>query len=191
MTNIPTFLRFSTAVALGTSLLLNATETLAQTTHQEELTMKESTHIPMTAKPGQESALASFLTEGAQLVAQTEPNTLHWYALKNAEGELGIFDFFTDAAGRDAHFAGQVAAALKAQSKALVSGGWDQGVVANVSNAQVLSHKLPGPKAPKATLATHIVLHAQCGQEAALESLLIGAASVIEQTGPTPCCGRH
>ena len=74
----------------------------------------------MTAKAGQDTQLGEFLKEGAKLVAKTEPNTLYWYALRKTDGSFGIIDFFPNSAGRDEHFAGQVAAALNANADDLV-----------------------------------------------------------------------
>ena len=78
--------------------------------------MKEATYIPFTAKSEQDKNLANFLT-------QTEPNTLYWYALKKTDGSFGIFDFFPNAAGREEHFVGQVAAALNENADILVAQG--------------------------------------------------------------------
>ncbi|MBJ7537306.1 putative quinol monooxygenase [Marinomonas transparens] len=146
--------------------------------------MKEATYIPFEAKSDEGKNLANFLTEGAKLVAQTEPNTLYWYALKKTDGSFGIFDFFPNEAGRAEHFAGQVAAALRAHSDSLVAKGWDKGVVANVTNSAVLSYKEPSKISENATQATYILLNAQAGKAQALEQLLTGAASIIEQTEP-------
>lgn len=105
--------------------------------------MKEASYIPFEAKSGQDKELTAFLKEGATLVAQTEPNTLYWYALKKNDGSFGIFDFFPNEAGRSEHFAGKVAAALNTNADTLVEHGWDKGVVANISNFSVLSYKEP------------------------------------------------
>lgn len=146
--------------------------------------MKEATYIPFEAKPGEDSNLTNFLTEGAKLVAQTEPNTLYWYALKQADGSFGIFDFFPNEASRGEHFAGKVAAALNANSDALVAKGWNKGVVANIINSAVLSYKEPSKDSKNAAYATYIVLNAQAGKEQDLEQLLTGAAQIVEQTEP-------
>lgn len=150
-----------------------------------EVVMKEATYIPFKANAGQEQALAEFLAGGARLVAQTEPETLYWYALRKHDGSFGIFDFFTNVQGRDAHFAGQVAAALNQNADTLVRDGWDTGIIANIANPSVVSFKVPEPAGPRASKATYIVLNAQAGQEAALQALLVGAASVVEQTEPS------
>ena len=175
-----------TGLYLTTSLfvLMNATVSHAQNVLQQESTMKEATYIPFEAQSGQDKNLANFLTEGAKLVTNTEPNTLYWYALKKTDGSFGIFDFFPNEAGRAEHFAGQVAAALNANADALVAQGWDKGVVANITNSTVLSYKEPGKNSASARQATYIVLNAQTGKEQALEQLLTGAAAIIEQTEP-------
>jgi len=150
--------------------------------------MKESTYIPLTANRGQEEHLANLLIGGAALVAQTEPNTLYWYALRSTDGSFGIFDFFPNEIGREEHFAGQVAAALYASADSLVADGWDEGVIANVTNGKVLSAKVPydvaksGAKRP--TQASYILLTAKAGQDQALQQLLTGAAQIIRQTEP-------
>lgn len=165
-------------------IFMNSAISQAKSVQTQESTMKESTFIPFQAKLGQGENLNNFLSEGAKLVAQTEPNTLYWYALKKSDGSVGIFDFFPNEAGRSEHFAGKVAAALKGNADTLVAGGWDEGVVANISNAKVLSYKEPSSGAVRATQATYIVLNAQAGKEQALEQLLTGAAPVIAQTEP-------
>jgi len=95
--------------------------------------------IAIKALPGKEETLANVLTGAAATIAATEPGTLLWYAIRIDHTRFAIFDVFADEAGKSAHFAGQVAAALKAGSPDLVQGGWDKGVVANVRNYTVLS----------------------------------------------------
>ncbi len=146
--------------------------------------MKEATYIPLTAKHEQVKNLTDFLSEGAALVTKTEPNTLYWHALKKTDGSFGIFDVFPNEAGRNEHFAGQVAAALSANAETLVDHGWDPGVVANITNSTVLSYKKPSESSASATQATYIVLNAQAGKEHALEELLTGAAPVIKENEP-------
>ncbi|MEM6931524.1 MAG: antibiotic biosynthesis monooxygenase family protein [Myxococcota bacterium] len=87
--------------------------------------------IPLRAAPGQADALHDLLVQGASLVAAQEPGTLHWFALQDDADpdRLAIVDFFADDAGREAHFAGNVAAALEAAAPTLVVGGWQQGVL--------------------------------------------------------------
>lgn len=164
-------------------ILMNASISRSEVPKQETI-MKEATYIPFEAKSGQDKELTAFLKEGATLVAQTEPNTLYWYALKKNDGSFGIFDFFPNEAGRSEHFAGKVAAALNTNADTLVAHGWDKGVVANISNFSILSYKEPDTDLENATSATYIVLKAQPGKEQELQQLLIGAASVVAQTEP-------
>lgn len=57
------------------------------------------------------------------------------------ETNFAIFDIFADNSGREAHFAGQVAGLLNEKASELISGGWDDGVVANVHNFEILATK--------------------------------------------------
>ena len=67
--------------------------------------------VTLEAKPGREDELATFLT-GALPLVQEEPETTAWFAIRLSPTQFGIFDAFPSDAGRDAHLAGQVAAAL-------------------------------------------------------------------------------
>jgi quinol monooxygenase YgiN len=73
------------------------------------------------AKPGKEAQVEAFL-KSAQPLAEAEPETVTWYAIKMGDGKFGIFDTFNDEAGREAHLNGQIAKALMANAKELLSG---------------------------------------------------------------------
>lgn len=176
-------------ISLATTALIQMSTFATHATHakniqKQESIMKQATYIPFKGKSGKDKNLTEFLTGGAKLVAQTEPKTLYWYALKKADGSFGIFDFFPNESGRAEHFAGKVAAALNANAEELVAKGWDKGVVANIINSTVLSYKEPSEYSENATQATYIVLNAQVGKEQALEQLLTGAAQIIKQSEP-------
>lgn len=100
-----------------------------------------ATYIKLTAAPNQGNALAELLTAAGPIVAETEPKTLYWVALRIDENNFAIFDIFADNAGREAHFTGQVANLLKDKSADLVKGGWNDGVVKNVNNYSILAIK--------------------------------------------------
>ncbi|HEU0239720.1 MAG TPA: antibiotic biosynthesis monooxygenase [Micromonosporaceae bacterium] len=72
------------------------------------------------AKPGKEAELAAFLTS-AQPLAEQEPDTVAWFAIKIDERTYGIFDVFDDEAGRQAHLDGPIAAALMANAEELLA----------------------------------------------------------------------
>ena len=98
-----------------------------------------ATYIALEAAPGQAEQLAELLSAAGPIVAETEPQTLFWVALRIDETNFAIFDAFADNSGREAHFAGQVAGLLNERAADLVEGGWDEGVVANVRNYEVLA----------------------------------------------------
>jgi len=146
------------------------------------VTITEATYAPLKAKEGQEKNLADFLVAGADLVAKTEPKTLVWAGLKNKDGMM-IFDAFEDGTGREAHFAGQVAAALKEKSSSLVKGGWDNGVLADVRNPKVLSAKTSN-NAGDMKIALFVPFKAKPGQAGALADFLKSGAAIVEKTEP-------
>jgi quinol monooxygenase YgiN len=76
--------------------------------------------VRLEAKPGREADLEAFLHAGAAL-AEAEPETLVWFALRLAPSTFGIFDAFADEAGRSAHLTGRVAAALGEQASKLLA----------------------------------------------------------------------
>ena len=72
------------------------------------------------AKPGKERELEEFL-KSAQPLAEREPETVSWYAIKMGRGKYGIFDTFADENGRNAHLNGEIAKALFAKAKDLLA----------------------------------------------------------------------
>jgi quinol monooxygenase YgiN len=76
--------------------------------------------VRLVAKPGKEEEVAAFLTSALPL-AQAEPATIVWFALRLSKSEFGIFDAFPDDAGRKAHLNGPIAAALMAKAGALLA----------------------------------------------------------------------
>jgi quinol monooxygenase YgiN len=73
------------------------------------------------AKPGKEAQVEAFL-KSAQGLAEAEPDTITWYAIKMGGGKFGIFDTFQNEAGREAHLNGEIAKALMANAKELLAG---------------------------------------------------------------------
>jgi len=72
------------------------------------------------AKPGKEKELEEFL-KGALPLANREPDTTVWFALRLDASTFGIFDAFADDRGRQAHLSGAIAAALLSRSEELLS----------------------------------------------------------------------
>ena len=89
------------------------------------------------AKPGKEAAVQSFL-EGALPLAQGEPATIAWFAIRLGPSTFGIFDAFPDEAGREAHLTGPIAAALMAQASELLA------QPPSIEKVDMLAAKLPG-----------------------------------------------
>ena len=72
------------------------------------------------AKPGKEAEVESFLKSALPL-AQAEPETVSWYAIKIDDSTFGVFDTFADDGGRDAHLNGKIAGALMEHAADLLS----------------------------------------------------------------------
>ncbi len=68
------------------------------------------------AKPGKEKEVEEFL-KSAQPLAEREPATLSWYAIKLGPEKYGIFDTFADEAASNAHLNGEIAKALFAKAQ--------------------------------------------------------------------------
>lgn len=75
--------------------------------------------VHLQAKPGKEADVARFVESGLALANQ-EPATPIWFALRLGPARFGFFTAFADEAGRKAHLAGPVAAALTANASELL-----------------------------------------------------------------------
>jgi quinol monooxygenase YgiN len=72
------------------------------------------------AKPGKEDEVAKFLTSALPL-AENEPYTPAWFAIRLGPSTFGIFDVFPTEAGRQAHLSGPIASALMAKASELLA----------------------------------------------------------------------
>jgi quinol monooxygenase YgiN len=93
--------------------------------------------VRVEAKPGKEAEVQRFLVEALPL-AQQEPATTAWFAIRMGPSTFGIFDAFPDEAGRADHLAGPIAAALTARAAELFS------EPPAIQQVDVLADKLPG-----------------------------------------------
>jgi len=99
--------------------------------------VKVALFVRLEAKPGKEAEVAEFLRGGLPLVEE-EPATIAWFGIQLGPSTFGIFDAFPDDAGRQAHLAGRVAAALMAKASDLFS------QPPSIEMVDVLAAKLPG-----------------------------------------------
>ena len=72
------------------------------------------------AKPSKEQVVADFL-KSASPFAQDEAQTVRWYGLKISENTFRIFDTFETEDGRSEHLQGEIAKALMANAKDLLT----------------------------------------------------------------------
>jgi quinol monooxygenase YgiN len=92
--------------------------------------------VRLHAKPGKEADVARFLESGLALANQ-EATTPVWFALRLGPTTFGIFDAFADDAGRKAHLAGPIAAALMAKAPELLA------EPPQIEHVDVLAAKIP------------------------------------------------
>lgn len=92
--------------------------------------------VRLEAKPGKEKEVEDFLRGGLTIV-QEEPATTAWFGIRLGPTTFGIFDAFPDEAGRQAHLAGKVAAALKEKASELFA------QPPAIEKVDVLAAKLP------------------------------------------------
>ena len=81
---------------------------------------KLALYVRLIPRKGKESEVEAFLKQGA-VMAQDEPETIRWFAIKEDHGAYSVFDTFDDEAGRDAHLNGEIAKALMAKADELFS----------------------------------------------------------------------
>jgi quinol monooxygenase YgiN len=93
--------------------------------------------VRLEAKSGKEAEVEAFLKGGLAIV-DDEPATTAWFAIRMGPSTFGIFDAFPDDAGRQAHLAGRVAAALMAKASDLLA------QPPAIEKVDVLAAKLPG-----------------------------------------------
>jgi quinol monooxygenase YgiN len=124
--------------ALGTvATFSSASQVLAQTAGGNPQQVNVALYVRLEAKPGKEEAVADFLRQGKALV-EAEPATIAWFGVRLGPSTFAIFDAFPDEAGRQAHLAGKVAAALMAKAGDLLAQS------PAIHKADVLASKLPG-----------------------------------------------
>jgi quinol monooxygenase YgiN len=132
------------------------------------------------ARSGMESTVEEFLVSALPAVRQ-ELGTRAWFALRFGRGEYGIFDAFTDEAGRDAHLAGSVAASLMARSGELFV------KAPRIERIDVLASKIPAA-VPALAAGKGLLLSfkAKTGHDAQVEQFLREARNyVMDETGTT------
>ncbi len=124
--------------ALGTAATISsASQVFAQTGGGSPQKVNVALYVALEAKPGKEEAVAEFLRQGRALV-EAEPATTAWFGIRLGPSSFAIFDAFPDDAGRQAHLAGKVAAALMAKAGDLLA------QPPSIKKADVLASKLPG-----------------------------------------------
>jgi quinol monooxygenase YgiN len=98
--------------------------------------MKVGLLVRIEAKPQYADEVEAMLS-GAQELAEQEQGTVTWFAFRENATTFGVFDTFADEQGRQAHLAGQIAAALGEAAKTKLS------VPPVIASVDLLGAKLP------------------------------------------------
>ncbi len=77
-------------------------------------------YVPIEAKPDKAEEVANFLRD-AQTLAEQEPGTTAWFALRMGPTTFAIFDVFPDEDSRQAHLNGEIAKALMEHADELLA----------------------------------------------------------------------
>ena len=135
--------------------------------------------VRLHAQSAKADEVEAFL-KSAQTLARAESTTPAWFAIRFNRTEFGIFDVFADDAGRDAHLAGPIAAALMARADELLS------EAPKIEKVDVLASKSgeggPPAEAKKGLLLTFA---AKTGRIDDVESFLLGAQAWVEREAGT------
>jgi quinol monooxygenase YgiN len=98
--------------------------------------VKLGLYVRLEAKPGKENEVEAFLKQGGAL-AQEEPQTTAWFAIRMGPSTFGVFDVFEEESGREAHLNGKIAEALKAKASELLS------QAPKIEKIDIVASKLP------------------------------------------------
>lgn len=98
---------------------------------------KLALYVPIETRLGQGRDFGEFLV-AAKVLADAEPGTIAWYALRIGPNAFAIVDFFVDEASRDAHLHGKIAAGLGEQVGRFID------AMPEIRKAEVLASKQSG-----------------------------------------------
>jgi quinol monooxygenase YgiN len=131
--------------------------------------------VRLQCQHGKDSEVEEFLRSALPL-AENEPATVAWFAIRFGRSEYGIFDVFPDDAGRDAHLTGPIAKALMARAAELLT------EPPNIQRLDILAHKLPKvPLDTPDTKALLLTFAAKSGNENGVEQFLRSMQPLVEE----------
>jgi len=135
--------------------------------------------VRMDARHGMGGENEDFLRSALPLV-RAEPATRAWFALRFGRGEYGIFDVFSDDAGRDAHLNGDVAKALMQRAGELLD------KAPEIGKLDVLAEKVPlADSREQVTKAILLTFKAKAGHEGEVEQFLRDARALVMEEPKT------
>jgi quinol monooxygenase YgiN len=131
--------------------------------------------VRLEAQHGRDAEVAAFL-KAAQTPVRAEPGTTAWFAVRFGRFEYGIFDAFPSEQARQAHLAGEVAAALHRESEQLLARP------PQIERMTILASKLPADPTAALSLTRGLLLtfKARQGHEAQVDRFLRDAQPLVQ-----------
>lgn len=166
--------------AILTSAVLATTATACTGDDAEPTEPTPDVHVGLLvrleAKPEHAADVAALLRDGKQYV-DAEPGTPYWFAIQLGPTTFGIMDAFATDTERQAHLAGQLAAALLAAAPTALASD------PVIEPVEVIARKASAPSAMVAD-GLLVRIEAKPGYEADVQGLIEdGAAIVADEPG--------
>ena len=133
--------------------------------------------VTLKAKKGKESSVKDFLLGGLEIV-NGEEETVSWFVYQIDDQTFGIFDTFTNEAGRDNHLTGSVAKALMANADELLE---DFDAVKSIKKADIVALDI---KKGNQDMGLLVTLQAKKGKEDEVESFLKVGQTIVHNKEP-------
>ena len=139
--------------------------------------MPKALFVEIEATAGREEDIAAFLKDALD-VAETEPDTRDWYALRVDARHFAIFDTFDGNLGRLKHLAGQIGRSLVFRSVSSLNG------LPDISGSEIVAAKLPTGVA-RATVGLYVPIETRLGQGRDFGEFLLEAKTLADAEAGT------
>ncbi|GAA4238865.1 hypothetical protein GCM10022291_30970 [Postechiella marina] len=101
--------------------------------------VKKALVIKFTSSKGKQEEVVDFLINSANIVEETESETLFWYGLRIDDNTFATIVLFSDQYGIDLHMSGQVARKLQEKAPDWIEGDWEKGIIEHINIFDVIA----------------------------------------------------
>jgi len=134
--------------------------------------------VRLEAKHGKDLEVEQFLRSALPL-AQQEPGTTEWFALRFGRGDYGIVDIFSDESALEAHLAGTLADAVRVRASELLA------EPPSIRKFDVLADKLPSGTTEAVAKGLLLTFRAKYGHIGDVEGFLHDARLTVKDEPKT------